>query len=100
LKVDEVRRSHLMATEASMGLDAINADLHELEIALDRGRKHAISNTSGRNGKEKREQLDLWSLEVLVNDICGDVSGSGLNDGLLAKVRGFNQLLENVASML
>jgi len=94
LRMDEVRRTHMNAMEANRDLDALNADYHDIDLAIDRGRAFS-RDEPGKDGP-----LDLAGLEILLKGLSGEVCAEGTNGGMLNRIKSFNSLLEKVAARI
>lgn len=92
LRTDEIRRSHAKASKAAQEDNDLNTMLHDIELAVQRGRAQQDngSDEGNRNGN---------GLEVLIQDVVATVS-SAKGPGLLDRVKGFNAYLERAVSAM
>lgn len=96
--MDEVRAQHEKASKTANERSALNTSLHDIELAVDRGRQGGASDEEG--GGEKSEALDLQSVEVKIKRVADLASGKSNGGGLLARIKSFNDFLERAALVL
>ncbi|KAL4804770.1 hypothetical protein BDV18DRAFT_161858 [Aspergillus unguis] len=95
LKMDAVRREHSKEEHAGMARSTINHSLHNLDLALERGRNQ------GQNRPTQDEPLTA-GLELRLRNVARNVSSSapGAQGGLLSQIKAFNAQLEATAKRL
>ncbi|KAL2848169.1 hypothetical protein BJY01DRAFT_161360 [Aspergillus pseudoustus] len=92
LKMDAVRREHMIREESRMARSTINHSLHNLDLALERGQ----NRTSGED-----ESLTA-GLEYRLRTAAQNVSSTapGAHGGILNQIKRFNAQLEATARKL
>jgi hypothetical protein len=90
LENDEVTEAFVREKKDIEARHQLNASLYDIQAAIRNGKEKA--RTEGREGEGPEIPL-----KVLLDDVARDV---GSNDGLLARVRNFNGVLDRAAGIL
>jgi len=89
LEMDRVRREHLGKKRTFTQRTEINEGLYDVELAIQRGREEAV-----RTGRQSEKPV--WGVQGLVEGLLGNMG----EEGLLRRVRTFNEGLEKSAEMI
>ncbi|KAK3076721.1 hypothetical protein LTS18_012239 [Coniosporium uncinatum] len=89
LDMDRVRREHLAKKRMHAQRMEINEGLYDVELSIQRGREEAVR-------RERQGERPVWGVRGLVEGVVGDMGG----EGLLERVRRFNEGLEKSAEMM
>ncbi|PGH06398.1 hypothetical protein GX51_02410 [Blastomyces parvus] len=92
LRIDEVRRKYADDEQVKTVHDNLNNSLHDLQLAIDRGRKV----------DDEHDANPAIGLEFLLRTVAQDVSSTapGSHSGILNQIRIFNSQLERTAALL
>ncbi|QSS62860.1 AT hook domain-containing protein [Histoplasma capsulatum] len=92
LRIDEVRRKYTEDEHVKTEHDNLNNSLHNLQLAIDRGRKV----------DDEPVAHPVIGLEFLLRTVAHDVSSTapGSHGGILHHVKSFNNELERTATLL
>ncbi|KAG9241776.1 hypothetical protein BJ878DRAFT_211143 [Calycina marina] len=91
LRMDEVRIKHESEATDSHKRDALNITIHDIEMAIERGKAHA---------KNPRRQVHVKGTELLVKRVAGEVSHNSDSGGFLKQIKEFNAFMERAALSL
>ncbi|KAK2792471.1 hypothetical protein FQN52_003406 [Onygenales sp. PD_12] len=94
LKIDGVRRKYTEEENTKMEQTNLNNALHDLQLAIDRGR--------GRKADDSQVPDPAVGLEFLLRTVAQDVSSTapGSHGGILSQIKNFNDQLERTAALL
>lgn len=77
-------------TNFSQGRNKLNASVHDIELAVERGKSDQDAN----------EPTKLNGMELLLKRLAGEVSNKSDSGGILKQVKEFNAFLERAALAL
>jgi len=92
-RMDEVRSRHEKESGVGGNLITLNRTLHDIEVAIDRGKEHNMQDADDA-------RIDWQSTELQYTKVAEMASVEGNGGGLLAYLRSFNAFLERSALAL
>ncbi|KUJ09550.1 uncharacterized protein LY89DRAFT_627717 [Mollisia scopiformis] len=92
LHMDEVRIKHENAKMDAQKRDDLNANVHDIEMAIDLGKQ--------KQHDEAEQSTEMVGTEVLLKRVAGEVSNKSDSGGLLRQIKDFNAFLERAALAL
>ncbi|KZF26215.1 hypothetical protein L228DRAFT_279450 [Xylona heveae TC161] len=99
LRMDSIRTKHEQQSKIAQGREDLNAALHDIELAVERGQSAQSAQTKD-TATSKDGAKPGRSIELDLVHLAQDVSSSSPGGGLLHQVKSFNAFLENAAMVL